>query len=113
MNDTNLTPIQQLIAKLPPQFQSWAETYIQFIANNTFEQITAWINLIMLGDWQAAYEQVIANMTTEQLGQELDRINESFRLQNITNVAQMVTQRAMIQNLLSILIAVAQVAIGL
>ena len=78
------TPIQQLIAKLPTDLQPWAQTYIQFVAGQTLQQLTDWINLILAGNWEAAYKQVVETMTPEQLAAELDRINANLEFNNAT-----------------------------
>jgi len=95
-------PLEELIKKLPDEYQEMARRYLPIFINSTFDELEQWIALIAIGNWQEAYGTVVRKMDTEVLLDEQGKCNEYLRKLNKANADYMELQREMIRKSLLI-----------
>lgn len=95
-------PMENLIKKLPDEYQEMARRYLPIFINSTFDELEQWIALIAIGNWQEAYGVVIRKMDTNILLDEQGKCNEYLLKLNKENATYIDLQREMIRKTLII-----------
>lgn len=96
---TESEKIQQIVDKLPQEFQVFAPHYVELLMKFQASEISAMIDSIIGNDIKLAYKMLVEKMSTEELLAEMDRLNavliekkeealaETQYLKNFINVA--------------------------
>jgi hypothetical protein len=105
--------LDQLIAKIPVQFQPWASQYGPAFLAMTVAEFQAWIDLIIQGDIYAAYRQIIAKLPGKDAYlASLDTNAAAWKTQNAANNASIALQKQALTGLGSILLTIGLAAFG-
>lgn len=105
--------LDEILAKLPPEFKPFAMTYGPALLKMGQDEIISWIGLIARGQTAEAYRQILANMPTADLLNEWTVLNNEWENANRAEAAK----RALVQEatvaILKVLLSIALVAVGL
>ena len=70
--------IEDLINKIPEQFQDLAKAHLPILANMARDDIVSWIDLILNGDYEKAYRITNDKMSPTERIAEQKRLNALF-----------------------------------
>jgi hypothetical protein len=94
--------IEDIIDKLPEEYQELAWRYLPVLAQMTFDELENWVNLLAEGNWQAAYQKLVGKMSTDELIAETVKVNEQIKELNEENTETMAMQKNIIKEILLI-----------
>ena len=90
---------EELIAKLPEEYQSLARRYVTILIDMGFEDLQGWVEMLASGNWQKAYEAVVSKMPTGEVLKEQKKVNEILKALNKDNAERVAAQKAIIQQI--------------
>ena len=105
--------VDELKAKLPPEFQPWAADYGAALIAMGVDGIKEWIDLLIRGDVFAAYGQLVAAMDTPGILDEWTKLTAEWQAANVKNADRLELQRAAVVAALKIALAMALGVVGL
>lgn len=105
--------LDELLAKVPPEFKPVAEEYGPAILAMTTTEIVAWINLLAKGRVDAAYQVILEKMPSTDLLDEWKKINDSWQTANIGEKARRALMQEAGAAILRVLLGLALAAVGL
>jgi len=91
--------IEELILKLPEQYQEIARRYINLLIDMKFEELQGWVEMLAGGNWHQAYETVVSKMTTAEVLNEQKKANEILKALNKENADQLAAQKEIVQQI--------------
>lgn len=91
--------IEELIAKLPEEYQEIARRYTTLLLDMGFEELTAWVGLLTAGNWEGAYRELVAKMTTDEILVEERKCHEILKKLNKDNEKRIAAQFALIEQI--------------
>ncbi len=74
--------ISDLIKKIPEEFQDLARAHLPILANMARDDIVAWIDLILNGDYEKAYRITNNKMSPSERIAEQKRLNALYEIYN-------------------------------
>lgn len=74
--------IDDLIKKIPKQFQDLAQAHLSILAGMAKDEVLAWIDLILKGDYETAYQVTNDRMTPSERIAEQKRLNTLYEFYN-------------------------------
>lgn len=92
--------IEELIQKLPQEYQEIANRYTTILLDDAFEDLQGWIELIRKGDWLDAYRRIIEQMPTEEVLADERKGQEILKRLNKENAGRIAVQFAIIEQIL-------------
>lgn len=75
-----MSRIDDLIEKIPPQFQELAKAHLPILANMVEADILSWIDLVLNGDYEKAYQITNNKMSPSERIGEQKRLNALFEI---------------------------------
>ena len=94
--------LDELIAKLPEEYQPWGKQYGNALIDMGFNELTAWADLIANAKWQDAYKALAARMTTKQLIESQEAVNAKLKVINKRNASHVAMQEQMVKDAMTI-----------
>lgn len=85
--------LEDLIEKLPIEYQQWARHYGDAILGMGYNELLAWTDLILKGNYSGAYKELAQKMTTEQLLASQEHINNMLKQANKRNATIIAMQK--------------------
>lgn len=105
--------LEELLAKIPPEFKPIATEYGPVFVKWTIEEVNSWIMLIAKGDIVEAYKQVLGGMDNDGLLIEWSKMDASWEAANIDNKKKIELQRSAVLAILKVLLSIAVAMVGL
>lgn len=91
--------IEEIILKLPEEYQETAKRYVSLLVEMSFEELQAWVEMIRKGDWLKSYEKLIAKMPTDEVLAEERKGHEILKRLNKDNAERIAAQFAIIEQI--------------
>ncbi len=92
--------IEELIQKLPQEYQEIAYRYTSILLDDAFEDLQGWIEMVAKGNWQDAYKRIIEQMPTDEVIAEERKSHEILKRLNKDNAERIGAQFAIIEQIL-------------
>jgi len=92
--------IEEIIAKLPEEYQEIARTYTTLLLDMSFAELQTWVEMIAKGNWQNAYRNLVVKMSTEELLIAERKGHEILKRLNKENADSIATQFALIEQII-------------
>lgn len=74
--------IDDLIEKMPKQFQELTRAHLPILADMARDDVVAWIDLVLKGDYETAYRITNDKMSPSERIAEQKRLNTLYELYN-------------------------------
>ena len=100
VNDNPLLTLEELIAALPEELQEVAEIWGPVLFEMGVNEIKAWVNLMLLGDYATAYATLLQRKSNSELISLWAGLNAKWKAANMDNAAQIEAQRGFIMAVL-------------
>lgn len=97
-----MSVIDDLIKRLPDEFQELAQRYMPILVNMTFDELEQWVGLLAEGNWQKAYQNVVVKMSIDESVAEQKRINELLQKLNEENADKLAMDKDIVRQILLI-----------
>jgi hypothetical protein len=94
--------LEDIIEKLPPEYQGWAKTYGEALLSMTFDEIAIWIDHVQASNWQAAYKSLVSKMSTQQLLDSQEDVNARLLVLKKRNASYKAMMEQMVRDALTI-----------
>jgi len=91
--------INDMIKKLPPEYQEIARRYVPLLVDMKFEDLKSWIEMIAAGNWQKSYKELVSKMTVDELLAEERKGHEILKQLNKDNADRIALQFAIIEQI--------------
>lgn len=91
---------REIIEKLPVELQPIASKYLPFFVEAAEDEIVAWVEAILAGNWEAAYQAVLQKMSNEDLAAEQEKITARLKDLNTESLERQEAQKQIIRDLL-------------
>ena len=97
-----MSKLQDLINKLPEEFQALATQYGSALVEMTSEELTVWVSNLISGKTCEAHKELIKRMKTSQLIEANKAVSKQMLALNKKNFKAIEFQEQMLKNALSI-----------
>jgi len=94
--------LEELQAKLPPQFQPWIATYGPAFAAMTTAEFMAWLQLLTKGDVRKAYADLLTKLPGGSWKDEWAKMDAELYADNQDNAASITLQKQALVDVLKI-----------
>jgi hypothetical protein len=98
--------LEEIIAKLPEEFQPWARQYGNAFLDMAFTELTNLVDKIAEGNFADAYAVIVSRFTTEELIRSQQRVNEELIKLNKQNASFAEFQKQLVKDALNILLLI-------
>lgn len=105
--------IEEIKAKLPPEFQPIVDQYGPSLLAMSVADLWAWIDLLAKGDSAGAYKTLLSKLPNADLFAEANKLLDDWQKANEANKARVELQKAAATAVLKVCLAIALAAVGL
>lgn len=74
--------LESVIQEIPEEFQPLMEAHLPILQNMIKEEVLAWLDLIIQGDYEKAYQATNLKMSPSERVKEQERLNTLYQTYN-------------------------------
>ncbi|HUX01396.1 MAG TPA: hypothetical protein VMY35_10505 [Phycisphaerae bacterium] len=107
------TDLSNILDKVPEELRDLAERYLPELLKMTQAELTAWLGVVLDGDYEGAYAALLERMDTDKAIAEGEKVEAHWKAQNTAEAERRAFFKKMCLDLLSVLLALAAASVTL